>query len=115
MFKKNSKSLMFFGLAPLIVWLSMVFKGEIRLATIMIGVLLFIIGYGVSSNNKNWIISSVISLITICVVLIIMGLSNDYFKLLECYMAAGMAIYYGGLHVLNYKFNTEFDNNSIKN
>ena len=105
MFKNNSKILMLFGLLPFILWLSLVFKGEIKVATVIIGTLLFIISYGVSSLNKKWVILSMISLIVCCITFFIMGLNNNYFKFIECYISVGMAFYYGVLHFFNYRLN----------
>lgn len=108
-FKNNSKILMMYGLFPFIIWVSFIYaffyKMNVRIGTLIIGILLFIIGYGVSSRNRKWVIASIIALIVFCVSSFIIGLRNDYFKLLECYIAVGMAIYYAILHFFNYKLN----------
>ena len=105
MFKNNSKILMFFGLFPFAIWLSLVSKGEVRIYTLIVGTLLLVGGYGISSSNKKWIISSIIALIICCSTFLMMGLRNDYFQFIECYIAVGMAIYYGILHFFNCRIN----------
>lgn len=108
MFKNNSKPLMILGLIPFILWLSLLFKASMTTPlTPIIGILLFTTGYGVSSANKKWIISSIITLTICCCTFFILGLQNDYFKYIECYVAIIMIIYYGILHFLNYKRNKQ--------
>lgn len=103
MFKNNSKTLIILGLVPFVLWLSLLFKYIMTPITSIIGILLFTTGYGVSSTNKKWIVASIVSLTLCCCIFFVLGLQNDYFKFIECYVAIIMAIYYGILHFFNYK------------